>query len=460
MSTEARAKSEFTFGAAFQESMLALMLNDLAFCEKAIKYIPEERLYSEAHSFLFNEIKKKFESTGNAPSYVELEDKLKYVERHRRRIYKSFINTIYDIKPTDPEFIKEHLTEYARKNVFIEIFQDAQTLWNSKKHDDAYQYTMKGINELFGVSFNDDVSIDISEFEEVRQRYLHQALMRARYIPTNIAPLDKTLNGGLEGGKLGIMLAEPKKGKSISLIHMGAACLMMRYGRVAHFLLEGTTEQGVMRYQSRLTHIPYNRIRNDELSKEEEKKLERIEKKYSDRLDLIPMNNRWDYTVLDIEAKLRELERRGRKPNLVIVDYGDLLKSHEKHKEFRHEQTAVFRYLKQLALIHRVPVWTASQAQRPKDDPEKATILRAKDIAECYEKVRIADLIATLNQTPREKTQGIIRFHIDTYRSNECDMTYRLLCDYSRITFHSKRWGHVAKGCVPDWLDRKKRKRK
>ena len=453
-------KTDFSFGAQFQECMFALMLRDLNFCEKAIKYVPEERLYSEAHTYMFEEIRKKMEIDGTSPSYIEFEDRLKYVERHKQRIFKTFINQIFDTNPIDPDFIKDNLTNYARKNVFVEVFQDAQTLWNTKKHDDAYQFTMEGMNALYGVSFKDDIAISISDFEEVRQRYLQQCLLRSRYIPTSIGPLDNVLSGGLEKGQLGIALAEAKKGKSIFLINIAAACLMMRFGRVAYFLLEGREiEDGTMRLQSRLSRIPYNQIKKDELDDDESAKLIKIDKKYKDKLDLIPMNTKWDYTVLDIEGKLRELERCGRKPDLVIIDYGDLLKSHEKHREFRHEQTAVFRYLKQLAMIHRVPVWTASQAVRPKEDPEKVYLLRAKDIAECYERVRIADLIVTLNQTPREKLQGLMRFHIDTFRSNECDITFRILCDFSRMIFHTKRWGCLQKEAIPDWLDRKKRRR-
>jgi len=455
--------AEFTFGAAFQDSMLSLMISDLNFTHRAVQYVPEERLYSEQHKFLFNAIKNKFKKDGTAPSFIEIEDLIKFEERHTRRMLKSFAEKIYDTKVKDDSFIKESLTDYSRKNAFIDIFQSGQTLWNAREHDKAYAYLMEGINDLYGISFNDDVAIDIEEFEDYRIRYIQKSLLHNNRIPTGIPQVDELLNGGLEKGELGILLGGPKSGKSIGLIHMGCAALLAREGRVAHFVLEGTTEQTIMRYQSRLTRIDYNRIKKDEITVEETKKLQKIGKTYMRNLELIPMNKHWNYTVLDIDAKLKELERRGLMPDLVVIDYGDLLKGHGKYEAFRFEQMAVYRYLKQMAMMRSIALWTGSQSNRPKDDPEKYHTLRARDISEAFEKVRIADFIATLNQTPNENKIGVLRFHMDMYRSNESGKTVRLLTDYSRMIFYSKLYGTLGDGeldfQIPSW-DRSKSKSK
>ena len=70
-------KAEFTFGSHFQEDMLSLMMKDLSFTEKAIKFVPQERLFSEAYVFIFDQIKEKFSKSGTAPSMAEIEDRIK-----------------------------------------------------------------------------------------------------------------------------------------------------------------------------------------------------------------------------------------------------------------------------------------------------------------------------------------------------------------------------------------------
>jgi replicative DNA helicase len=432
----------FSFSESFQDSMLAMMLKDVGFCMKVISYIPEERLYSEKQKYLFKLIQNKMKKDGTILSLIEAEDNLKRVDRIKRGPLKKYIRYIFNLEVEDKDFVKDRLTDYARKNAFISIFMEAQTLWNAKKHSDAYEKTFQGIVGLYGIDFKDDAIIRIKDFEDIRMAHVIQNMDNEKKIPTRIPDLDNILRGGLEKGELGILLAEPKKGKSLGLLHMGASALMSRSGRVAHFVLEGTTTQSVLRYQSRLSGIRYHDLEQDNLNIEQREKLKTLDKLYMNRLDLIPFNKHWSYTVLDIEAKIRELESIGRKPDLIIIDYADLLKhSNGSKMEKRIEQAEIYRDIKRLAMIKDVAIWTATQAQRPRDEPDKVGLLRAQNVSECYEKVRIADIIATLNQTPDEKKKGILRFHIDIYRSSDADKTIHLLVDFERMIFYSAKGG-------------------
>jgi len=443
----------FTFSKEFQESMLALMLIDSSFAEKVVKVIPDERLYSDSHKYLYKVIGESIEKNQRPPTFLEIEDEAKKIELTKRKIILRFIKQIFALKVTDADFIKERVTEYARKNLFVFVFQNAQTLWNTGKFDDAYDFVKDGIGDLYGVSLKDDANVAIGEFENIRGLYATEISTSKRKIPTIIPPLDQILKGGLEKGEMGIILAEAKKGKSQALVHFGVAGLLHGY-KVAHFVLEGMTQQSVLRYQARLSMIEYNKLEADDITKEESWKLKRISEKHKENLILIPFNQHWNYTVMDIEAKIRELERQGNKPDLVVIDYADLLRHHEKSKEKRHEQTEVYRDLKRVAMMRNVAIWTASQARRPEEGPEKEYLLRAKDISESYEKVRIADFIATLNQTPREKEFGIVRLHADIYRSNDTDKTIRLITDFAKSMLYSPKYGILE--TTPEWARKKK----
>jgi replicative DNA helicase len=240
---------------------------------------------------------------------------------------------------------------------------------------------------------------------------------------------------------------------------MGAHAVLARHGRVAHFVLEGTTEQAILRYLSRLTGIEYGRLEKDDTTPEERKKIDRISKKLADHLYLFPLNKHWTYTVHDIEAKLKEAAHAGKKPDLVVIDYADLLNSVGRYESKRHEQTEVYRDLKRLAMSGEYAIWTASQAVRPKEDPDKEYTLRSKDISESFEKVRIADLVATLNQTPKEREEGIVRLHIDIYRSNDTDNTIRMITNFEKMIFYSKKYEHLRYEDKPAWAIKRKKGR-
>jgi len=451
----------FSFGPEFQDTILTMMLKDLSFADKCIKHIDPDHLHSDSHKWLFGIIKTNFEETGRAPTRIEIEDVLKREEKHKRRIFNAFSKKIIEMPTMSPDFIRDRLADFAKRTSFADLFQHGQTLYNSGDVDNAYTFVLEAINNLHTISFRDDQMLSIQDFEDHRQKFLADKEAAHDKIPTGIGPLDYILMGGLSRleGEFGVLMAPLKVGKSIALVHMGFMGLTSLSGRVAHVVLEGSTEQTIFRYQSRLTGIPEYRIRANNLTDAEGKLLELVGKRFMDRLDLIPFNQHWDYTTSDLEAKVNELERKGKKPDLLIVDYADLLKPRESYKDPRHDQREVFRDLKRLSYAKKMATWSATQSQRPKDDPEKETLLRARSVADSYDKIRIADFIGTLNQTPHEKSMGVMRLHADLYRSNECDKTIYLITDFSRMILYTKKYGHKLRDELPSWFLKKRGKK-
>lgn len=439
--------------------MLALMLRDISFTSKVIKYILPEHLYSEAHRWVFNEIKKRYEENGTVPTFVIFEDRMRLVDAARRRLFRAFAQRICDIVPEDTEYIKKALGEFAKQSQFVELFSEGMTLYNSGKRVESYEYVRRMINTLHSVTFDDDEIVKFGDFDALRRNFVAMKAMTTDHIPTGIKPIDSILRGGLSKleGELGVILAEPKKGKSVSLVHMGAMALMLRSAKVAHFVLEGSTETTVIRYLSRLTGIPATRLASDDLSEEEDALVAQVGRKYMNRLDLIPMNKHWDYTTGDIESKLIELDQQGRSPDMLVIDYADLLSPRTKTREERINQREVYRDLKRMAVNKKKAIWTAAQATRPKDDPHKEKTIRGDSVSESFEKVRIADFLCSLNQTPHEKKLGILRLHADIYRNAACDQTVYLITDLERMIFHSSRFGCIEMGDIPAWMSKKRR---
>ena len=117
----------FTYGPEFQGQMLALMTRDLSFCSNVFSALSEDLLYSEAHKWLFKEIKEKFNSTGKLLTMIETEDHLKFMEKSKRRLYLGFAKEIFNKKIEDEDYIKIQVTDYAQRTMFIDVFKTAQT---------------------------------------------------------------------------------------------------------------------------------------------------------------------------------------------------------------------------------------------------------------------------------------------------------------------------------------------
>ena len=98
---------------------------------------------------------------------------------------------------------------------------------------------------------------------------------------------------------------------------------------------------------------------------------------------------------------------QGKKPDVVIVDYADLLRGHGQEK--RHELEGIYEDLRGLAGEYELPVWTASQANRSALEED---VIDASKIAESYGKVMVADFIISLSRKVQDKLAGTGRWHI------------------------------------------------
>lgn len=104
-------------------------------------------------------------------------------------------------------------------------------------------------------------------------------------------------------------------------------------------------------------------------------------------------------TVEDVKDWVKMCEdQAGKAMDLLVVDYGDKLvakaKKGEKEASEYHTGKIVFESLRLFAHEKRMFCWTASQATRKKDRKKR---LDLNDTADSMHKIRVADLVVTLN---------------------------------------------------------------
>ena len=126
-------------------------------------------------------------------------------------------------------------------------------------------------------------------------------------------------------------------------------------------------------------------------------------------------------TVNTISAHLKQLELKDIKPDLVIVDYADILRDNSGMREVRHQLGSIYEDLRGLAGEFEVPLWTASQANRSALDEE---VIEAQKIAEAYSKIMIADFVLIISRKAEDKLSHTARCHIIKNRFGQDGITY------------------------------------
>ena len=126
-------------------------------------------------------------------------------------------------------------------------------------------------------------------------------------------------------------------------------------------------------------------------------------------------------TVNTLSAHLKQLELKSIKPDLVIVDYADILRDNSGMREVRHQLGAVYEDLRGLAGEFKVPIWTASQANRSALEEE---VIEATKVAEAYSKIMIADFVLSISRQAQDKLSHTARCHIIKNRFGIDGITY------------------------------------
>lgn len=201
-------------------------------------------------------------------------------------------------------------------------------------------------------------------------------------------------------GEIGIIEALPKDGKTTALVNLGA--LFLLHGHVVyHWSLEipnrDPNYQVFTRYAARILGKDMNEIRGKDI----QTAIKRV------RLlggDLVVKDDPY-VTLKDV----RGWAVKGR-PTVLIIDYADLIISQTKTKEGRFQIREIYMALRNLAKEVNIPLITASQSDIK---GKKTNLIGIENLEEAkIVKAGLCSWIVSLNQTPEEKEDGLMRAFI------------------------------------------------
>lgn len=271
-----------------------------------------------------------------------------------------------------------------------------------------------------------DLGLDYAEDVAARRAYYLNPDEEQNTIRTGIPHLDMLLGGGLGRGELGVVLAPPKRGKTTTLINFGFGALtsVNRYN-VAHYSLEIQQHKVTRRYDDRLMgqRIEYRTSHPDRYGEMLE---ERVKRFIKGRLFVKWYPTR-TATVGKIRSHLSLLAARGFHPDLLLVDYADIMKPARRLGEMRHEQAGIYEDLRQLAGEFNCAVWTGSQTSKSALEKETVTI---EDFAESFEKAAVVDAAIAFCETKDERIENKCRLFAAALRNSEDGRTIE--CDINR----------------------------
>ncbi len=219
-------------------------------------------------------------------------------------------------------------------------------------------------------------------------------------LPLGIPELDIALGGGAWRGSLNMFLGASGDGKSMGLSHVFCEGLINGcFGCYA--TLELPVDLVLARIKANLTGLPIDGIMEiPEIQDECKRRLAHLRAQGFFGYAIVKQFTPHATTCEDIFAWVAACEEQvGRKIDLLVTDYADKLagslSKSEKDQHGYNEGRVVYEGLRVHADERRYWSWTASQATRNKEKKQKNLTL--DDTADSMHKIRVADLVVSLN---------------------------------------------------------------
>ena len=399
-----------------ERDIIALALSDNNFFFDVYEYLEKGHFSDSETGKTWTIIKKFFQENQRVPKEKELRYFLSKLDIELDENYFLPDKLIRDT-------LREETLELVRVQEFKKfIFESADQIDSGNPDYGKMQDKIKSIVNIQSIS---DLGLSYFDIDERFQKIQSLSVDR---VPTGIPIVDTTLKGGLAAKELVAFAAPSGVGKSFLLVIAGAH--MLKHNKnVLHYTMEMSEEITSLRYDSALLHATETEI----LSDIEATKARITGKQKNIKSNLIikefPTKGA---SVSTLRAHIQKMrEQQNFLPDVIIVDYGDILKSTRRYNSRYDEQGAIFQELRGLAQEMEVPILTATQTNRGSVDKE---VIGQEDLGDSYDKARIMDALFTIVQRKDEKEDGLFRIYSAKVRNAADGKLYGYRIDYSRAT--------------------------
>ena len=398
------------YGSSFQIKVLSSLLKHKQFLQNINDVLDPEYFDNPAHKWLVEEILRYYEKYHTVATLDSLQIQVKKINNEVLKVsvveqLKEAFKTINE----DQEYIEQEFANFCKNQQLKKALLTSVDLLGNGMYDDIRSIIDSALKS------GQDKNIGHEYVNDIETRYRTE---ERSPISTGWEHIDELLQGGLGNGDLGLIFGNPGGGKSWCLTALGVAAIKLGYN-VLHYTLELSESYVGKRYDATFSGIPIDRLELDRGT---------LEKTISDLpgnliIKEYPMKKA---SVSTIEAHIQKCTDLGVKPDLIIIDYLDLLKSNRKGVERKDEIDDVYSAAKALARELHVPVWTVSQVNRAgaKDD-----IIEGDKAAGSYDKIMIADFAMSLSRKRQDKVNGTGRFHVMKNRYGIDGMSYGAILD-------------------------------
>jgi replicative DNA helicase len=399
-------KSLNDYGVGFQIKVISSLLKHKEFLQNIHDVLNPDEFDNQAHKWIVKEVLNYYSKYHTNPTAEYISIEMKKMDNDVLKVavadqLKEAFKAIYD----DVEYVETEFSNFCKNQ------QIKKALLNSVGYMDKGDYEAIRFVMLESLKAGQEKTMGHEYEKDIETRYREE---ERSAIPTEWDHINQLLMGGLGKGDLGLVFGNPGGGKSWMLVNIGAAAVKAGYN-VCHYTLELSEYYVGKRYDAVFTGIDVQNIANHRKTVEES--VAQLQGKLV--IKEFPMGKT---SATSIETHIQKCRDLGNNPDLVIIDYVDLLRAKHRSQDRKDEIDDVYTAVKGMARELQIPIWTVSQVNRmgAKDD-----VIEGDKAAGSYNKMMISDFAMSLSRKRQDKVNGTGRIHIMKNRYGMDGMTYQ-----------------------------------
>jgi len=413
-----------TYGKSFQEKIMQALLSDAKFAEQMMEVFESSYFELKYLQFLadrYFSYSKKYKVFPTLQLLVTIiRDDLKVGTDTilRDQIIEYLQRMKANPDPGDLQFVREKSLDFCRKQALKAALENAVDQMQAEKYESIVEEIRKAV--LVGTA----PALGHDFFTDFEARFTR---LQRNCVATGLDELDRKeiFNGGLGAGEIGVVVAATGVGKSHFLTMLGANAL--KQGKnVLHYTFELSETAVGVRYDSNLCDMESNEVidRKDEImAKYTDMKLGRL------IIKEFPTNTASIYTI---RSHIERLDVKGFIPDVIIIDYADIMRSTRQFDSLRHELKLIYEELRGFASEKGIPIWTASQSNK---EGSNADVVDLSNMSEAYGKAMVADVVLSSSRKSHEKATGWGRLFIAKNRAGRDGLVFPIKIDTARSKF-------------------------
>ena len=399
-----------SYGHDFQIKTISSLLTHKEFLTNIHDIISDEYFENSAQKWVIKQIIKYYDKYHTTPTLDVLKVELQKLDNEVLQIsIKEQLKEAYVASDDDLEYVREEFTNFCRNQQLKRALMTSVDLLKAGDFD--------GIRGLIdnALKAGQDKNLGHEYLKDIEDRYRENSRTT---IPTPWEKINGLLQGGLGNGDFGLIFGNPGGGKSWSLVALGGHAVKLGFN-VLHYTLELGEDYVGKRYDAFFTNINVGKI------SDHKEKVSEIIPKLPGQL-IIKEFPTGRATMSTIESHIDKCSGLGIKPDLVIIDYVDLLSSRKKNRERKDEIDDIYSSAKGLARQLDIPIWSVSQVNRAGAQDK---IIEGDKAAGSYDKLMITDFSMSLSRKKEDKVKGTGRFHIMKNRYGMDGLTFAVKAD-------------------------------